>query len=182
MTERAPRLVAVVALSTLLSCGKRQVHDEALPRPEPFIAFERDLQAFRDWERIQLVDRPAQGVTHEKGNAREYVNRRPAPGAKVFPVGTILVKEMSGGAEGDHIFAMVKRGGGYNARGAPGWEWFELKERKDESFAIVWRGINAPDGESYGGDPMGGCNDCHQLGAKNDYVRAEALSLSGPGS
>jgi hypothetical protein len=72
---------------------------------------------------------------------------------------------------------MVKRGGGYNER-APGWEWFELAEREDGSFGVKWRGVNAPDGESYGSSTMGGCNDCHQISAGNDYVRAAGLALT----
>ncbi len=43
---------------------------------------------------------------------------------------------------------MVKRGGGFNAEGAVGWEWFELTERDDESVAIKWRGVSAPSGEA----------------------------------
>ena len=100
------------------------------------------------------------------------MNARPAPGATSFPVGTMIVKEVRNEQKKTHeIFAMVKRGAGYNQRGAPGWEWFELTERRDESIAIAWRGINAPNGEDYAGDPLGGCNSCHELAAKNDYVR-----------
>ena len=72
---------------------------------------------------------------------------------------------------------MVKRGGGYNAQGARGWEWFELAARPDDSLAIVWRGINAPQGEDYGGDPQGGCNDCHARAGRNDFVRSPGLRL-----
>jgi len=43
--------------------------------------------------------------------------------------------------------------------------------------SIVWRGVNAPDGENYAGDPLGGCNSCHQLAAKNDYVKTPTLAL-----
>ncbi|HEY0715045.1 MAG TPA: hypothetical protein VGF45_20355, partial [Polyangia bacterium] len=81
------------------------------------------------------------------------------------------------------FFAMVKRGASYNARGARGWEWFELRER-DGRFTIAWRGLDAPSGEGYGGggdaevDPLGGCNSCHDLSSGNDYVRADALELT----
>jgi hypothetical protein len=44
----------------------------------------------------------------------------------------------------------------------------------------VWRGLNAPAGESYGGDPFGGCNACHELAAANDYVRSPLVQLGGP--
>ena len=75
---------------------------------------------------------------------------------------------------------MVKCGAAYNRSGAPGWEWFELRERPVASLAFVWRGVNAPDGESYGGDPLGGCNLCHSLAKKNDFVKTTTLALGSP--
>jgi len=150
----------------------------------PFIALERDFRDLRDWERFDLADRPAQGLTHTRGKRRIYLNARPAEGG-TFPVGTILVKELLGDVHPDHkFFAMVKRGSGYNARGALGWEWFELRDRGSGHFTIAWRGLDAPSGEGYGGgapggevDPLGGCNSCHGLSSGNDYVRADALEL-----
>jgi hypothetical protein len=172
-------LVALVAVLGSSACGKK-VDPPALPRAEPFIAFERDFQGFRDWREVDLPKLEAQGVTHTEGKAREYVNAFPAPGRSSFAVGTIIVKEVTNEEKKTHeVFAMVKRGGGYNRSGAPGWEWFELHERPDESIAIVWRGINAPNGESYAGDPLGGCNSCHQLAAKNDFVKTATLALAG---
>ncbi|HEX6278046.1 MAG TPA: cytochrome P460 family protein [Polyangiaceae bacterium] len=146
------------------------------------MAFERDFQDFRDWTEVPVPKLEAQGVTHTEGDVRQWINARPAPGATSFPVGTMIVKEVTNEAKKTYqVFAMVKRGGDYNRLGAPGWEWFELRERPDESLAISWRGINAPDGESYAGDPLGGCNSCHQLAAKNDYVKSATLALAPPG-
>lgn len=51
-----------------------------------------------------------------------------------------------------------------------------MAAREDDSLAIVWRGINAPKGEDYGGDPQGGCNDCHARAARNDHVRSPGLT------
>ncbi|RYZ01408.1 MAG: hypothetical protein EOO73_35715, partial [Myxococcales bacterium] len=95
-----------------------------------------------------------------------------------FPVGTIIVKQarIEARPEGQ-LFAMVKRGGRYNPEGAHGWEWFELAERPDQSVAIKWRGVSAPDGEQYGGDPHGTCNACHGEAKANDYVKSPALAL-----
>jgi hypothetical protein len=172
----------VVALlgPLLATCSNTQ--SETAPRGlGSFIALERDFQGFRSWIAIDLPERGPQGITHVAGQRREYLSRRPAAGSSAFPVGTILVKELLTAApEGHQIFAMVKRGGTYNQSGAPGWEWFELRERDDRSVGIVWRGLSAPDGESYGGDPLGTCSNCHQMAKKNDYVRASALALSGP--
>ncbi|MEI9937539.1 MAG: cytochrome P460 family protein [Pseudomonadota bacterium] len=167
--------------------GCQKPTQRALPAGGAFIALERDFQGFEGWTKINLTDRPALGAAHAAGDAHEYINRLPPAGSKTFPVGTILVKTMkserrsadAGAPEpGTDVFAMVKRGAGYNGRGTPGWEWFELRPRADETFGIVWRGVNAPAGEGYGREVSGGCNDCHQKAAKNDYVQALALTLS----
>jgi len=142
---------------------------------EPFIALERDFQGFEAWDRVDLADRPEQGNAHVAGETHEYINSAPLQGSKAFPVGTIFVKTVENQKKSD-IFAMVKRGGGFNASGATGWEWFGLRKRGDGSVGIVWRGVNAPDGETYGGDPLGGCNGCHGAAAKNDRVHAYSLA------
>jgi hypothetical protein len=167
------------------------------PVREPFIALESDFQHFDSWHQVDLSHRPAIGETHAAGEAREFINRMPPAGSKTFPVGTILMKTVKAtpdGApnepmgdrpaepgkpakKGDDIFAMVKRGGGYNQQGSVGWEWFELRRREDGSVGILWRGINPPSGEGYGRDAQGGCNDCHRKATPNDYVHASALTL-----
>ncbi len=176
MTARGVALAA--ALLGAAACGADPPPRRGLP-PTPggvFVALERDFQGFRAWERAVLPGTGAQSITHLAGRRTEYVNARPPGGAAAFPVGTILVKEIETGAPAGHqLFAMVKRGGGFNARGARGWEWFELRARRDGSVGIVWRGLNAPDGESYGGDPMGGCNGCHETAMDHDYVKARAF-------
>jgi len=182
-------LVIGFSLSSTGSCQKSA--QRTLPAHEPFIALERDFQGFEGWTKVNLEGRPALGPAHAAGDAHEYINQFPPAGSRAFPVGTILVKTMkserrsadAGAAEaakagGTDVFAMVKRGAGYNAKGSPGWEWFELRPRADKSLAIVWRGINPPDGEGYGRDVGGGCNSCHQRAVQNDYVHALALKLS----
>jgi hypothetical protein len=182
MLVRESSLLALAVASCLTACGKNH-EPPVLPKPAPFIAFERDFSGFREWHSVELPKLEAQGVTHTEGEPREWVNALPAPGKRAFPVGTMIVKEVTNRETETHeIFAMVKRGGDYNLRGAPGWEWFELRERPDESLAIVWRGINAPNGEDYAGDPLGGCNSCHQLAAKNDFVKTTTLALGTAGA
>jgi hypothetical protein len=148
----------------------------------PHIAFARDFADFRQWERFELSDLRAQGLTHTAGKRRLYLNARPAAGSAGFPVGTMIVKELLAGAAGHKLFAMVKRGGGYNAAGAPGWEWFELREPEDGPVTIGWRGLDVAAGERYGGgdegDPLGGCNGCHGLAVNNDFVKAPVLKLA----
>jgi hypothetical protein len=86
--------------------------------------------------------------------------------------GLSAVKTMQGG----DIFAMAKRGGAYNTRGAVGWEWLELKQLAT-GLAIVWRGIAPPAGACYGAIVGGACNDCHSGAPNNDYVLTPALQL-----
>ena len=187
--SRNPRAIAALISVWLLGAGGCQKPSErALSAREPFIALERDFQGFEGWTKVNLEGRPALGAAHAAGEAHEYINQLPPAGAKTFPVGTILVKTMkserrsadAGATEpGTDVFAMVKRGAGYNAKGTPGWEWFELRPRADRSLGIVWRGVNPPDGEGYGRDVTGGgCNACHQKAVHNDYVQALALKLA----
>jgi len=167
------KLLPLLALSAAGCTGHAEQSIENVH--EPFIALERNFQGFKDWARVDLADRPEQGTTHVAGETHEYINSPPRAGAKAFPVGTIFVKTVDNQKKSD-IFAMVKRGNGFNASGASGWEWFGLRARADGSVAIVWRGVNAPDGETYGGDPLGGCNGCHGAAAKNDHVHAYSLA------
>jgi hypothetical protein len=171
-------LAALVLTLSAGACRSATSPERKLPAREPFIALERDFQGFEGWQRIELGDRPPHGETHAGGEAVEYANQLAPAGATVFPVGTILVKSVTKEAQKRDVFAMVKRGGGYNANGSPGWEWFELKGREDGSYGIKWRGINPPNNEGYSGDAAGGCNGCHQMAIKNDYVLAKGLNLS----
>ncbi len=124
---------------TLVGCEREP--PLVLPRAEPFIALERDFQGFEGWHQIELPKREAQGITHRAGDAVEFVNQVPKPGQQSFPVGTILVKKVTSKEHGREMFAMVKRGGGFNSAGAHGWEWFELVQREDDSIGIKWRGL-----------------------------------------
>jgi len=166
---------SVPLLALGLSTCARHTEQSLADVHAPFIALERSFQGFQNWARVDLPDRPEQGNTHVAGETHEYINTPTEPGAKEFPVGTIFVKTVESTKKSD-IFGMVKRGAGYNASGASGWEWFGLRARPDGSVAIVWRGVNAPDGETYGGDPLGGCNGCHGAAAKNDHVHAYSLA------
>ncbi len=151
--------------------------DGAIPGAltEPYIAFERDFQGFRRWERFDLGRSPAMGDVHLEGHRVDYLNRRPPAGAEEFTFGTIIVKEIEGTRH--QIFAMAKRGGGYNASAARGWEWFELEVRPNGSVAIEWRGVEPPAEEKYGGPMVGTCNTCHGTAQRNDYVFSPPLEL-----
>lgn len=144
---------------------------------DSFVAMQSDFTDFRGWEQTPVES----GDTgHVAGDRIVYLNTTPATDEATFPVGTILVKTIawSGGMD---VHAMVKRGGGFNAEGAPGWEWFELVLSEDGSPVILWRGEVPPDGEAYGQLPgqtadtagetvEGDCNTCHSIAAANDFV------------
>lgn len=145
------------------------------------IAFPADFNGFVKWTSTpgtsDVVADP--GVVHAGGPRTVYINKKPAAGAKEFPVGTVIVKEIhtSDDVSQRKVFAMVKRGGNYNASGAVNWEWFELVRFADGSATIKWRGVGPPSGESYGGDKNGGCNTCHGAAKSNDYVLTKGLTL-----
>jgi hypothetical protein len=167
----------IAGLSLALSaCG-----DGGAGEPPPgstFIAFAASFAGFRAWESFPLTSSAAVGSVHVSGPRTEYLNHAPPRGSHAFPIGTIIVKESEVGDLPDRkVFAMVKRGGDYNANGARDWEWFELKNVDDQEVTIIWHGVGPPAGEMYGGDPRAGCNSCHVGSASNDFVQSAALSL-----
>lgn len=167
------------ALSFSLACDATEPRVQALPERTQFVAMTSDFQNFRSWGYLSLGQRPAQGDTHTQGELRVFVNALPPESSEHFPVGTMIVKEsLANHREGQpkQHFAMVKRSATFNAQGAKGWEWFELNE-DGKVVAIAWRGLGAPDGENYGGDPAGTCNGCHQMAVRNDYVLSNVLHL-----
>jgi hypothetical protein len=204
---RAPGPVALAGLAVLLAgggpgCGPIASEMEpppgsAVPAPDgggpgvmppplpedapPFVAFQRDFQGFESWPRIDLpsAEKVGEGLVHTAGKRTVYVNNLPPKGRKVIPNGTIVVKTIESG----ETFVQVKRGGGFNAKGAVDWEWFELKKVND-AWVIVWRGIAPPLGAcmtNYGGLGMGGaCNECHVAFAGNDFIGPNVLLLDQP--
>lgn len=152
----------------------------------PFVAFARDFAGFRRWER-HAVSGAMIPVGARPGPTFVYVNARAPRGAHRWPVGTILVKSIEQGAPHEWtIHAMVKRGVPYNAAGAIGWEFFELRiPEGSEEPVVVWRGTGPPSGHGYaamgrdaGPDPIPlVCNDCHAANWQSDGVLTPALAL-----
>lgn len=150
---------------------------EPLTDGDTFLAVDSSFYGFRTWDAFPI---PAgvNGSIHTAGTRTTYINHIPKTGSTSFPVGTIIVKESDTEALVDRqVFARVKRGGTYNAEGAAGWEWFELKNVDAERSTRIWRGVGPPVGEKYGGDPDGGCNGCHGAATSNDFVLTEPLLL-----
>ncbi|MBX7112698.1 MAG: hypothetical protein K1X64_00085 [Myxococcaceae bacterium] len=165
------RLLLTLTLALTSSCGGV---DDSVPG-ELFIALPRDFASYSSWQSFAVNAPSAPADSHTAGERTIYLNHAPPKGSSEYPVGTIVVKVMK---EENQTFAMVKRGGGYNSRGATGWEWFELAAATDGTPAIVWRGITPPAGERYHGVAGGACNDCHQGARSNDFVQSEPLQLS----
>jgi hypothetical protein len=161
-----------------------------------FTAFATDFEGFHSWPSAPATPSPnlppvpggdgvdagtiaADGGVHVLP-LTVYWNRPPPTGSTTFPVGTIIVKETD---EADltarKIFAMVKRGGDFNATGAVNWEWFELQNGVDSGVVINWRGFGPPSGSAdvYGGNPTI-CNNCHVIAAANDDVWSSAVQLA----
>jgi hypothetical protein len=173
--------IAVVASVLVGGCGGSGAGDTDAGAPATFVAYESNFDDFHQWSSAPAAstgDDAGDGL-HGLGPLRVYWNEAPPHGADAFPVGTIIVKETE---ESDvtarTVFAMVKRGDGFNSGGANGWEWFSLIDNTDGSVSILWRGVVAPPGQTYSNQKIGDCNGCHLSAASNDCVWDDALQLS----
>jgi hypothetical protein len=144
-----------------------------------FLAFNGQFDGFRSWQSYSYEGTDeGDGGIHIAGPRTEYINHAPPHGSSAFPVGTLIVKEVGASdPKNHHIFAMAKRGCGFNAAGAKDWEWFELTE-SPPGATVLWRGVGPPAGETYGGDPTG-CNTCHAACTDNDSVCSSRVRLAG---
>lgn len=145
---------------------------------------------FRNWMSTPGVAPPGapdpsgetDGGIHS-GPLTTYINKPPPHGSTFFPIGTIIVKEQSNPAialKDRQIFAMVKRGGGYNT--PPGqtvplnWEFFELQNIDACNVNVLWSGIPLA-ADPYAANPFV-CDECHEAAKSNDYVWTVGLTLS----
>jgi hypothetical protein len=173
---------AWLLLVTLVACEGHGAAPAPPPPPPPgpgdtFLAFASTFQGFRTWPSFHSDGPPAGSYPEDVlGPRTQYINRRPAHGLKTFPVGTVIVEARESGAR--KIFAAVKRGGGYNARGALDWEWFELNEAADGDVSLAWRGLGPPAGQTYGHGGASTCNECHANCPVNDSICSAQLELA----
>jgi hypothetical protein len=204
MSERSARLAihggaaALIAIAALSpgcgsGSGKESSADasdnEEASGGECYVAFASDFQDYKNWQHYHLtapfdMTFPDGGanLVHASGPRDVYINKCPPKGATEFPVGTIIIKKIALLSQTEPaVFAQVKRGCGFNADGASGWEWFDLLTEDNGGtpgqVIIVWSGLTPPASQSYGGDPTE-CNVCHSaLGAGNDSIITSALDL-----
>jgi hypothetical protein len=145
------------------------------------LAFGAHFTNFVDWYAFPGASDivPDPGEVHSGGVRKVYINKLPKAGSKSFAVGTVIVKDIASDKDVrlHRVFAMVKRGGGFNVGGATDWEWFELIRNQDETATVRWQGLGPPAGEKYSGDKAGGCNSCHSAASSNDFVLTRGLKL-----
>ena len=187
MKRSAARVVtacALLACGSLAGCLDHQLpSDGAGEERDVFIALQRDFADFRDWMRFPL--RTAVMHAGVSGPVVAYLNELPPADASEFPVGTIVIKtvEIDPATEWT-IHAMVKRGGGFNAQGALGWEYVDLAINDDDVPVIMWRGERPPSDHGYESLLGGGvdpalevdCNGCH-TGGDEEAILSDELEL-----
>lgn len=165
-----PLALALAASLACAACGADPGEEAGT-----FVAFQQHFTPYRSWTSVNLGMRTLVG--HPTGEAVVYANR-PVPTACAWPVGSILVKEIRTGEDQRawELFAMVRRGGSYDANPAAGWEFFTLGLAANGAPVITGRGIN-PGIDTYSGAGGGGCNGCHGAPAAHpfDSVLTEAF-------
>jgi hypothetical protein len=186
MTIPSTHRIALSFLGSLvISCSAGAGDAPNASAAGEFVAYASDFANFRSWSSTIGEGPPGapqppsstDGGLHA-GPLTTYINQKPPKGSTSFPVGTIIVKEPTAPALTERqIFAMVKRGGGYNSSGAINWEWMELRSVDESNATILWRNVGPPSGEAYGASPNI-CNDCHEMARTNDYVWTAGLDLS----
>lgn len=104
--------------------------DYTFNKPSEFIATVDDFKDYKSWTKIDEVtgDNPANNGAHTTSGIRKTYKKQPSASPYVeageYPIGTILVKEITNTSGAiTAMYAMVKRGGNFNQDGG-GWEWF----------------------------------------------------------
>lgn len=153
-----------------------------------FIALQSDFATFESWPRYFLGSGPLEG--HPAGARYGFIKESAPKGAATYPVGSIIVKTVEFGMTKQEweLFAMAKRGGGFNSGGAKDWEFFTLRMSTSGVPIIISRGSNPADGDADGGSTGHGysdttgtgvtCNRCHGLSGteRQDHILASVLA------
>ncbi|HWE28365.1 MAG TPA: hypothetical protein VHB97_10205 [Polyangia bacterium] len=156
-----------------------------------FMAEDSDFADWQSWFGGVLAPNLLDGDVYPPGTRWGYVNHRVPPGTSVYPEGTVLIKLIESPKDDPtlwHAFGFAKRGGGYNAAGAVGWEFFLLRldaagtpTIQSRGIAPAFDGFDMDSGSYTPGGSAGSCNICHQLPAfkPTDYIIDALLA---PGS
>ncbi len=180
-TSRASRFIFEIAVCALASACAPDVHqaDDA----GEFVAFPSDFASYESWTSYDLGGGDGgmigDACAHTANVPRvAFMNESPAHGSTAFPVGTMIVKQIRVTSDPStwQVFAMAKRGGGFNAgSGCEGWEWYGLFA-PDAGTGFEWSGTEPNAGSPYAS--CGACTSCHSSAQNNDCVFAPELSLS----
>lgn len=152
--------------------------DYVFAHPTEFVAQSHDFSDYGSWSMIdeRSDENPLLGGMAHKGDDPMAIRRvfkkqlyaSPDSVELGFPVGTVMVKEVTQNNTVTELAGMVKRGGSFNTDNRK-WEWFML-DPLDASI-LEESGV-----ETRGADLMAGmCNSCHSLaetgeGNGKDYV------------
>lgn len=132
---------SVLAVLALAACLDNEQDENSAAQATTFIALDRDFVGFETWQSFDLGETIVEGLPY--GRRVLYVSAMPPAGASEFPIGTKLVKVFEDPElprDQWDIYAMVKRGGGFNGNGAVNWEWFELVRDSAGQPSAEWRG------------------------------------------
>jgi len=180
----AARLGLALLVLGSCACLDNKLADETPSARKVYIATPTSFNNYADWMTFDVPD----GHGGTLGTTTVYLNDPPPDDAAEFPIGTILVKTMQPVGAPLDIHAMVKRGAGFNPKGALGWEFFELAlDRKTSEPFILWRGQDPPTGEMYqallsskslpAADMELQCNDCHATADAKDATFGALAAL-----
>ena len=149
--------------------------DYSFPFPTEYVATDTLFADYQSWDMVEFTDQPHTklGGAHLNGDTpplrrifqKQFLANPSDAGDMGYPIGTVLVKDVSVDNSVEQIVAMVKRGGDFNSDNGS-WEWFML-DPSDHSILI-----NEENKPVRGGAEMG-CNSCHSLAAGEqgiDYI------------
>ena len=151
--------------------------DYSFPKPTEYIATDALFANYQSWDMIEFTAEPHAklGGAHLNSDTpplrrifqKQLLANPTDAGDMGYPIGTVLVKDVSVDNNIEQVVAMVKRGGDFNPDNG-GWEWFMLDPN---DYSILMDDQNMP---VRGADLLGGaCNSCHGLATDDlgaDYV------------
>ena len=176
--NRLPRARAARALALAVGAaacgGAKDSGGASACMPEPFISFTRDFEDLDAWSTAELGG-PDNEAHAAGGQLFSRALGLDADGG--LCAGSMLVRSQPAVADSPaSLHGMVKRGGGFNADGAVGWEWFGLGRSEAGAPVVLWRGEEAPSDVGYNNGVElveANCNACHAAGAEHDHLMSE---------
>lgn len=137
--------------------------DYTFNKPSEFSATIEDFQDYKNWTKIDEVtgNNPANASAHNVNGIRKTYRKQasasPYTEAGEYPIGTIIVKEITNNSGAiTQMYAMVKRGGNFNPNGG-GWEWFlpntSLTEARSQGASAFCGGCHSQAGDTTKTDP-----------------------------